>query len=617
MRTGGGMATHMSNDLIVVLGLLALAVAMFVVNRPRMDAVALIVVAALPLTGVITFREAVEGFADPNIVLIALLFVLGEGLVRTGVARRMGDWLAASAGGSEARILVLLMLASAGLGAFMSGTAVVAIFIPIVLRICLNTGASPRALMMPLSVGALISGMLTLVATAPNLVVNAELVRQGFPGLGFFAFTPFGLPILAAGICSMLAARRLLAAPPGVAVAEPARARPRQLDWIAQYEVPQREHRVRVSEASMLAGRSVGDLPFRAEGVNVLAIERPRRFSPDLLRPMPGQTLAVGDVLMLDVQAEEADVPALFGRLGLEPLPLGEGGRYFASLAQRVGLVEAEVPAESGFVGRTILDLRLRSEVGVTAIGLRRGRRALSDRLLTTTLRAGDTLLLFGFWTDLEKLRSGRGDVVLINLPAEFDEVLPAPGLAVQATASLALSVGLMVSGVVNNAHAALLGLFRVMGMDAAYRCLSWKTLVLIVGMMPFSIALQRTGGVDLAADALVSVAGDHAPRVALTLIFLITALVGMFISNTATAILMAPVALAVAGDMGASSYPFAMTVALAASTAFMTPISSPVNTLVVTPGGYSFADFVKVGVPFSLICLLLVVLLVPIVLPP
>jgi di/tricarboxylate transporter len=610
----------MTQELAIVLLLLAAAIAMFVANRPRMDAVALIMIAVLPLTGIITFGEALAGFADPSIVLIALLFVLGDGLVRTGVARRIGDWIGASAGGSETKVMVLLMLAAGGLGALMSSTAVVAIFIPIVLRICFKTGASPRMLMMPLSMAALISGMLTLVATAPNLVVNAELVRQGADGFGFFSVTPFGLPLLLLAILYMLYARRWLASDAGATEQAPRRASVQ--DWIERYDLPKRELRARILDGSSLAGRSLGELKLRAEGVNILAIERPRRFGVDLIRPSARVELGVGDVLLLDVQAPDLDIPRLLERHALQSLPLGDGGRYFMSRAQEIGMVEAIVPAESTLVGQTLLQARLRSDTGVTAIGLRRGSATLGARMLEQKLRVGDTLLLFGFWSDIRKLNADSSYLVPLGLPAEFDDVLPAPGLAIQAVACLTLTVGLMISGILPNAHAALIGcllmgLFRCVDMNSAYRAVSWKTVILIVGMMPFSLALQRTGGVDLASDAVVAFAGDAAPRVALTLIFLITATLGLFISNTATAILMAPVALAVAGDMGASPYPFAMTVALAASTAFMTPVSSPVNTLVLGPGGYRFGDFVKVGVPFSIICLIVAVALVPLVFPP
>lgn len=200
----------MNTELAVVLGLLISAVTMFVINKPRMDAVALIMLTALPFTGVVTMGETLQGFSDSNIVLIAALFVIGEGLVRTGVAQRLGDWLAVKAGSSEARLLVLLMLAVGTLGSVMSSTGVIAIFIPVALRIAQGTGTSASRLMMPMSVAALISGMMTLVGTAPNLVVNSELVRGGTEGFRFFSFTPFGVPILACGILYMLFARRWL-----------------------------------------------------------------------------------------------------------------------------------------------------------------------------------------------------------------------------------------------------------------------------------------------------------------------------------------------------------------------------------------------------------------------
>src|SRR6516165_9060043 len=204
----------MTTDLAVVLILLGAAIVMFAVNRPRMDAVALIMLVALPFTGVLTMGEALAGFSDSNIVLIAALFVIGDGLVRTGVARQLGDWLNARAGSSEIRLLVLLMLVVCGLGSMMSSTAVTAIFIPVALRIAQSTGTAPSRLMMPLSFAALISGMMTLVATAPNLVVNSELVRHGAEGFHFFSFTPFGAPILVLGILYMIFARRWLAAAP-------------------------------------------------------------------------------------------------------------------------------------------------------------------------------------------------------------------------------------------------------------------------------------------------------------------------------------------------------------------------------------------------------------------
>ncbi|MET4227994.1 MULTISPECIES: SLC13 family permease [unclassified Bradyrhizobium] len=604
----------MNTNLALVLLLLAAAIVMFMANRPRMDAVALLMIVIMPFTGVITINEALAGFSDPSIVLIAGLFVIGEGLVRTGVARRLGDWLNATAGSSETRMLVLLMLAVSGLGAFMSSTAVVAIFIPVVLRICQNTGAAPSQLMMPLSFAALISGMLTLVATAPNLVVNAELIRQGAAGFGFFSFTPFGLTFLALGIAYMLFARRFL--PVSAKRVDGERRQPNLLDWVTQYGLTDRALRVRVLTDSPLVGKRLEELPLRNSGVNLLAIELPSRFGSEAIRPNARTELAAGQILLLDVIASPAETNRMLNDYMVEKLPLGDCG-YFTDRSQEIGMVEVIVPAESKLIGQSILQARVRSEMGLTVLGLRHGREVVSQGLLDETLKVGDTLLLTGFWSDIRKLRSEFSDLVVLNLPTEHKEVLPAANLAPQALAVLALTVGMMVSGVVPNVHAVLIGcllmgLLGCVDFNSAYASINWKSLVLIVGMLPFSLALQRTGGVDLAADAVTHLAGEASPRVLLALLFVITAALGLFISNTATAVLMAPVALAVAKDIGASPYPFAMTIAIAASAAFMTPVSSPVNTLVVGPGNYGFGDFLKIGVPFTVVVMVTTLALVP-----
>jgi di/tricarboxylate transporter len=609
----------MNLDLALVLLTLTAAIVMFVINRPRMDAVALLVMVAMPFTGIITMNEALAGFADPSIVLIAALFVIGEGLVRTGVARRLGDWLNRQAGSSENRLLILLMAAVGGLGSLMSSTAVVAIFIPVVLRISQNRGTAPSRLMMPLSFAALISGMLTLVATAPNLVVNAELIRQGAQGFGFFSFTPFGLPLLALGIVYMLFARNLLAPKTGLPAA--ADRRPSLQRWIEQYSLADREKRARISSDSSLVGKRLDELSLRSAGVNLLAIERGTGFAAKMLRPTARTELQADDVLLADADIASEGIDELWHSLKLQPLPLSQTGNYFVDLSQEIGAAEVILPAESRLIGQTVHEARVRSEYGLTVIGLRHGGKVITHGLLEERLKIGDTLLLIGFWSDIRNLQSDIDDIVVLNMPAELQEVLPAARRAPHALAVLGLVVALMISGAVPNVQAALIGcllmgLLGCVDFNSAYRSINWKSLILIVGMLPFSLALQRTGGVDLAADAVVNLVGGAAPRLVLATLFVITAALGLFISNTATAVLMAPVALAIAKDLGASPYPFAMIVALAASAAFMTPISSPVNTLVVGPGQYSFGDFVKVGVPFTVIAAAVSVLLVPIFLP-
>jgi di/tricarboxylate transporter len=602
--------------LVIVLALLAAAIVMFAINKPRLDAVALIMLTALPFTGVLTMGEALAGFSDSNIVLIAALFVIGDGLVRTGVAQRLGDWLIVKAGNREIRLIVLLMIVVCGLGATMSSTAVTAIFIPVVLRISQTAGIGPSRLMMPLSMAALISGMTTLVATAPNLVVNGELERHGIEGFRFFSFTPFGLPILVLGIVYMSFARRWLIA----TREEEASGRPSLADWIEEYKLADREYRLRVTAQSPLVGKILAELNLRSSsGASIVAIERNRKFSREMLRPTANTELMADDILLVDLFAAGHNRDPLRQHFALEEMPLS--GAYFTDRSQEIGMAEVIVPPTSDLIGQTLVEAEFRTRFGLTVVGLRRGIVAHLGSLLDEALKTGDTLLLIGPWKDIERLKSDGHDLAIIKLPAELDEVLPAPGKAPQALACLALVVGLMVSGLIPNVQAALIGclLMGALGcvnLVSAYRSIDWKTLVLIVGMLPFSIALQRTGGVDLAADGLRALTAGAGDRAVLATLFAITALLGMFISNTATAVLMAPVALAVAHELHVSPYPFAMIVALAASTAFMTPVSSPVNTLVVTPGNYTFGDFVRIGVPFSIIVMTVCVILVPWLLP-
>jgi di/tricarboxylate transporter len=609
----------MTTDLAIVLGLLGVAIGMFAINKPRMDAVGLIMLTVLPFTGTISMADALAGFSDSSVVLLGALFVIGEGLVRTGVAQRLGDWLLRTAGKNETRLIALLMAMVATMGAFMSSTGVVAIFIPVALRIAQMTGTSPAQLMMPISAAALISGMMTLVATAPNLVVNSELLRQGNEGFAFFTFTPFGVPILLLGIGYMLFARRWLKTDAGTAP-DTASGVPGLSDYIERYSLADRELRVRVKQESPLVGQTLDQLRIgSAAGIHVIAIERRNRNSTELFAPTGRTELRAGDVALVDVVAGGRSVQDACAESGLEELPLT--GEYFSDTSQEIGMAEVMVTADSRLVGRTVAECQVRTSLGLTIVGLRHGQQLVREKFLSTPLGIGDTLLVIGPWRQINRLQADRSDLVLLSVPSERESVLPAPGKALQAVFCLVLMVILMVTGAVPNVQAAfiaclLMGALRCIDLESAYRSIHWKSLILIIGMLPFSIALQNTGGVELAADGLMAVTGGLGDRGILACLFAITAMLGLFISNTATAVLMAPVAIAIANELDASPYPFAMIVALAASTAFMTPISSPVNTLVVAPGNYGFGDFVKVGVPFSVVVLIVSVLLVPLLLP-
>ena len=601
-----------------VLLLLLLAVVLFVRNKPRMDVVALLMIVALPLTGVLTVQETLAGFSDPSVVVIAALFVIGEGLVRTGIAYQLGERLMHRAGSSETRLIVLLMLTVAGLGSVMSSTGVVAIFIPVVLSIAARLKIPPSRLMMPLSFAGLISGMLTLVATPPNMVVHSELVRAGYAGFSFFAFAPIGLTILVLGIAYMLLTRHWLArADSDNSTAE---ARHSIADLVREYRLAGRERRLRVRANSVLTGQTLDELQLRKQyGINVIAVERQRRFSRTLLGATGSTELRAGDILLVDLVSPTIDLLNSYYELGVEPVAMQSS--YFSDHHRSLGVAEVMLPPDSRLAGKTIQELGFRSHRKLNVMGLRRNQEALDGVLVDEKLKAGDTLLVAGNWQHIRKLQGHSRDFLVLSLPAEVDDVAPALSQAPHALFSLAVMIILMVTGLLPNVLAVLIGCllmgaFRCIDMDSAYRSIHWHSILLIVGMLPFALALQKTGGIDLAVEGLLSLFGNAGPRMILAILFVATAVIGLFISNTATAVLMAPVAIASAQAMQASPAPFAMIVALAASAAFMTPISSPVNTLVLGPGQYRFGDFVRIGVPFTIIVMLTSVILVPVLFP-
>ncbi|NHB88756.1 SLC13 family permease [Photorhabdus tasmaniensis] len=605
----------MNSELLWVLTLLLIAIVLFTTNKLRMDIVALLVIIAFVMSGTLTLGEATSGFSDPNVLLIAALFVIGEGLVRTGVAYQMGDWLVRVAGNSETKMLALLMITVAGLGAFMSSTGVVAIFIPVVLSVAARMKISPGRLMMPLSFAGLISGMMTLVATPPNMVVNSELIREGLPGFKFFSITPIGILILFVGIGYMLIARHWLAGNQPDNGDDKWNRRTFR-DFIRDYKLSGRARRLAIRPGSPLIGLSLDESNLRARyGANVVGIERWRRFRRVMVSAIGNTELRERDVLLIDMSDSEVDLREFCSEQWLEPMVLR--GEYFSEQSRNVGMAEVSVIPESNLLGKSLREIGFRTCYGLNVIGIRRDSEPLLGKLVDEPLQLGDILLVIGDWKLIHVLQTKMRDFIVLNLPVEIEEVAPATSQAPHALFSLALMVAMMLTDEVPNVIAALIacllmGKFRCIDMESAYRSIHWPSIILIVGMMPFALALQKTGGVDLIVCGLMDIAGEMGPRVMLLCLFVLCAVIGLFISNTATAVLMAPIAIAAAREMAVSPMPFAMIIGVAASAAFMTPVSSPVNTLVLGPGGYKFSDFVRLGVPFTILVMVISVLIIP-----
>ncbi len=609
----------MNGELIWVLSLLAIAVVLFATGKVRMDAIALMVIVAFVLSGTLTLNEAFSGFSDPNVILIAALFIIGDGLVRTGVATKMGAWLVSVAGNSETKMLIYLMLTVAGLGAFMSSTGVVAIFIPVVLSVSARMNTSPSRLMMPLSFAGLISGMMTLVATPPNLVVNSELLREGLHGFSFFSVTPIGLVVLILGIVYMLAVRFMLKTDNGDS-ARDGRKRSTFRDLIREYHLTGRARRLAIRPGSPMIGQRLDDLKLRERYcANVIGVERWRRFRRVIVNVNGVSEFRARDVLLIDMSASDVDLRQFCGEQMLEPMVLR--GEYFADQALDVGMAEVALIPDSEMIGKTVREIAFRTRFGLNIVGMKRDGKAMDGSVVDEPLQLGDILLVVGNWRQIALLAKRGRDFVVLNMPVEVDDASPAHSQAPHAIFCLVLMVALMLTDEIPNPIAAiiaclLMGKFRCINAESAYKAIHWPSIILIVGMMPFALALQKTGGVDLVVKGLMDVAGGEGPYLMLGCLFVICAAIGLFISNTATAVLMAPIALAAAKSMGVSPYPFAMVVAMAASAAFMTPVSSPVNTLVLGPGKYSFSDFVKIGVPFTILVMVVCVLLIPVLFP-
>jgi len=607
----------MTGEILFVFGLLLVTILLFVSGFWRLDVVAIMVILTLMLSGLLSPGDALAGFGDPVVLLIAGLFVVGEGLFRTGVAYRIGNWLMGVAGTSENRLLILLMLVVAGLSAFMSSTGAVAIFIPVALNLAAKADVSPSRLLMPMAFASLIGGMLTLIGTPPNLVVSTQLTREGLDSFGFFDFTPIGILVLAVAIGYILVVgSRSLPGETGVDGAIHDRLSLRDLAEV--YDLIGQLNRLRIWTGSPLEGKTVSQAKLRTRyGVTVLGLERLRRRAR-AVTPVEIQTeFQAGDIIYVAGTAPQVD--KLAEAEGVEQLGVQSGQVQIA--AQEVGLVEVLLAPRSALIGKTLSAARFRERYGLTVLGILRDGQPLKGNLVETVLGFGDSILMGGGWTQIELLQGEQKDFFVLNLPREMDEVAPERARAGWALAIVVGMIFLMAFKMTPSVTAVLLAALAMVltgcvSMKDAYASINWESLVLIAGMLPMATVLEKTGGVELIADGLADSLGDMGPLALMAGLFVITSVFSQVISNTATTVLLAPIAVSAALEVGVSPHPYLMTVALAASTAFATPMASPVNTLVMGPGEYKFNDFVKVGVPLQILAMVVTLLSVPLLFP-
>jgi di/tricarboxylate transporter len=588
---------------------------LFASGRVRFDVVGLLVVLSLMLSGILTEREALAGFGNPVVLIVAGLLIVGEMLTRTGIAFAIGNWMTRVGGNSEVRLLVLLMLVAGVMGSVMSSTAVVAILIPAVVNVAGKTSINASRLLIPLSYGALISGMLTLIGTTPNLVASGELDGTGYEPFGFFSFTPIGAVVLLVAVLYMVFIGRHLL--PGDKIVPPKPATATLQDLIAEFDLLSKFHRLRVNAQSPLVGVALSESRLSNHRARVVVIERSGRFGiTTTAAPSSDKMIRAGDILV--IQADPSNVTAIEEVFKLERVVIGDAERK--RWVNEVGLATVLIHPESRLTRKTLHEVRFRTRAGLQVLALRRSGEVLTE-FLDVKLRLGDALLVLGPWKRIVELRRDVHDYLVLTLPTELDQVAPARNKAPVALAILLTMVALTALEIVPVTVAVLMAalaavLTRCLTMEEAYRSIHWNSVVLIAAMLPVADALQKTGGVTLIVDWLVSGFGQSGPYLMMTSIFALTAILGMFMSNTGTAVLMAPIAISAAEALGVAPYAFVMTVAIAASAAYVTPMSSPVVTLVVAPGKYRFMDFVKVGLPLLLLTWVVAMVVTPLVFP-
>jgi di/tricarboxylate transporter len=630
--------------MILTFVILAITIIFFIFGRLRADVVALLSLLTLFLAGIITLDQALSGFGDSTVIMIAALFVIGDGLSRTGVTAWLGERMLRLAGNNKVRLLVVMMAATAILSAFISNTGTVATLMPAVISAAWRIGSVPSKFLMPLAFAANTGGLLTLTGTPPNIIVNQSLLSAGLDGFGYFEFALIGLPLLVAAILYMvLVGRKLL---PARKVEERPAGLTESVGELARdYTIESSLYWLRVRYCSHLVGLTLEEAALgRDYNVSVIRIEHPirvngRQADQTILKsrgviesleklqtdhvdpvPGPGTKISANDVLLVKGSQDAIDRVMVWFNVGVQKASGADQDLAEMLLSHEVGIAEVLLTPRSAYIGRTVSQGHFAEKFNVQVLNIRRQHKQVE--FSQSRLRFGDALLVRGRWKDIELLGNERRNFVVVGSPESMArQVVELNRQAVIASLALISMIILMVTGFVPTVIAALIAaIVMVLGgclsMEQAYRSVSWSSVILIAAMIPMSIALQVTGGAEFLADALVDSLGSFGPLALMSGVFLLTTALSQVINNSATTVLVSPIVLQAANDLGVSPYPMMMIVAISASTAFLTPIGTTTNLMVSAPGSYSFNDFIKLGLPLVVIFLLLSLALVPMIWP-
>ena len=606
---------------------------MFIWGKVRADIVALTALAALLVFGILTPAEALAGFSSPIVVMMIGLFVVGGAIMQTGLAKLTGNKLMALSRGNETITFLLVMLVTSFIGAFVSNTGTVALMMPIIMSLAAGSGMQSSRFLMPLAFAGSLGGMLTLIGTPPNLVIDEVLTEAGFKPLAFFSFFPVGIIVIAIGIIVLMPLSKIFLSK------KQSGKKKKQgkslddlvdeyqlLDNLHRYIVPSRRPSATLDENGEqmdIVGKTLKDLSIQKKyGVSIIEIRNEKKSRLGLVKDVSqnmaksSSTIQVHDTLY--IIGEEEKMKRFANDYDLRKMKDVKIDFY------DLGLTEIVVMPTSNFAGLRIGDANLRKRFGINVLGVKRGDEYITDNLIATKLHVGDMLLVQGEWTNLAHLATDTSNWVVIDQPEKTADKVLLDYKAPVAAAIMLLMIAMMVFDFIPVAPVTaviIAGLLTVFAgcfrnVEAAYKTINWESIVLIAAMMPMSTALEKTGASALVSQGLVDSLGAMGPTALLAGIYFTTSLMTMFISNTATAVLMAPIALVAAQQVGVSPYSFLFAVTLGASMCFASPFSTPPNALVMKAGGYTFMDYVKVGLPLQIIIGVVMTFVLPLLFP-
>ena len=620
----------------ITLIILVITVAMFIWGRVRADIVALTALAALLVLGILTPAEALAGFSSPIVIMMIGLFVVGGAIMQTGLAKLTGNKLMALSRGNETITFLLVMLVTSFIGAFVSNTGTVALMMPIIMSIAAGSGMQSSRFLMPLAFAGSLGGMLTLIGTPPNLVIDEVLTAAGYQPLAFFSFFPVGIIVIAIGIIVLMPLSKIfLSKSQGNKKKKNAKSLDdlvdeyRLLDNLHRFIVPSsRTSAARDENGNQLdiVGKTLKELSIQKKyGVSIIEIRNEKKSRLGLVKDVnqnmakSSSTIQVHDTLY--IIGDEQKMQRFAQDYGLRKMKDVKIDFY------DLGLTEIVVMPTSNFAGLRIGEANLRKRFGINVLGVKRGGSSsssssssseggrggseyITDNLIAAKLHVGDMLLVQGEWTNLAHLTADTTNWVVLDQPEKTADKVLLDYKAPVAAAIMLLMIAMMVFDFIPVAPVTaviIAGLLTVFAgcfrnVEAAYKTINWESIVLIAAMMPMSTALEKTGASALVSQGLVDSLGAMGPTALLAGIYFTTSLMTMFISNTATAVLMAPIALVAAQQVGVSPYSFLFAVTLGASMCFASPFSTPPNALVMKAGGYTFMDYVKVGLPLQII---------------